>query len=102
MANIANKFSENVPGQFYVDDQCIDCDFCRQSAPKFFKRHFAGGIGHSYVYQQPVTPQEKEAALDAMRACPVEAIGSSAPVEPTDEFAAPSRSMGSFNAVAVA
>jgi hypothetical protein len=26
MADIANKYAENVSGEFYVDDQCIDCD----------------------------------------------------------------------------
>ncbi len=26
MADIANKYAENVSGKFYVDDQCIDCD----------------------------------------------------------------------------
>ncbi|PYK64290.1 MAG: ferredoxin, partial [Verrucomicrobia bacterium] len=29
MADVANKYAENVPGKFYVDDQCIDCDLCR-------------------------------------------------------------------------
>jgi ferredoxin len=28
MADIANKYAENVSGEFYVDDQCIDCDLC--------------------------------------------------------------------------
>jgi ferredoxin len=102
MANIANKFSENVPGQFYVDKQCIDCDLCRQCAPTIFKRHFAGGMGHSYVGRQPLTPQEKSVAMDTMRACPVEAIGCTSPVEQTDEYHDSSGSIGLFNAVAVA
>ena len=33
MADIANKYAENVSGKFYVDDQCIDCDLCRETAP---------------------------------------------------------------------
>jgi len=32
MADVANKYAENVPGKFYVDDQCIDCDLCRETA----------------------------------------------------------------------
>jgi ferredoxin len=38
MADIANRYSENVPGKFYVDDQCIDCDLCRETAPANFTR----------------------------------------------------------------
>ena len=37
MADAANKYAENVPGKFYVDDQCIDCDLCRETAPANFK-----------------------------------------------------------------
>jgi cytochrome c oxidase assembly factor CtaG len=31
MADIANKYAVNVSGKFYVDDQCIDCDLCRET-----------------------------------------------------------------------
>ena len=57
MADAANKYAENVPGKFYVDDQCIDCDLCRETAPANFKRNDDGG--HSYVYKQPETPEEE-------------------------------------------
>ena len=50
MADAANKYAENVAGKFYVDDQCIDCDLCRETAPANFKRNDDGG--HSYVYKQ--------------------------------------------------
>jgi ferredoxin len=33
MADVANKYSENVAGKYYVDNQCIDCDLCRETAP---------------------------------------------------------------------
>src|ERR1700750_2435941 len=33
MADPANKYPENVSGPYYVDDQCIDCDLCRETAP---------------------------------------------------------------------
>jgi ferredoxin len=56
MADIANKYSENVPGKFYVDDQCIDCDLCRETAPANFTRSDDGG--YSYVFKQPTTPEE--------------------------------------------
>jgi ferredoxin len=47
MADIANKYAENVSGKFYVDDQCIDCDLCRETAPVNFTRSDDGG--YSYV-----------------------------------------------------
>src|SRR4026207_451383 len=73
MADAANKYAENVAGKFYVDDQCIDCDLCRETAPANFKRNDDGG--HSYVYKQPETPEQEALCKEAMEGCPVEAIG---------------------------
>jgi ferredoxin len=73
MADATNKYPENVPGKFYVDDQCIDCDLCRETAPANFKRNDDGG--HSYVYKQPESPEEEGLCKEAMEGCPVEAIG---------------------------
>jgi len=73
MADAANKYAENVAGKFYVDDQCIDCDLCRETAPANFKRNDDGG--HSYVYKQPERPEEEALCKEAMEGCPVEAIG---------------------------
>jgi ferredoxin len=73
MADAANKYAENVAGKFYVDDQCIDCDLCRETAPANFKRNDDGG--HSYVYKQPESPEEDALCKEAMEGCPVEAIG---------------------------
>jgi ferredoxin len=74
MANVADKVKENVEGLFYVDSQCIDCDLCRETAPKFFKRNDDGG--YSFVYNQPVTDEDKALCQEALQGCPVEAIGS--------------------------
>jgi len=73
MAIEANKFPDNVPGLFYCDDQCIDCDLCREMAPNNFKRN--DDKGYSIVYKQPETPQELEQSNEALQGCPVEAIG---------------------------
>lgn len=73
MADKANKLPENVPGPFYVDDQCIDCDACRETAPDNFRRN--DEKGYSYVYKQPATEAEKAACEEALQGCPVEAIG---------------------------
>jgi ferredoxin len=74
MADAANKYPENVDGKFYVDDQCIDCDLCRETAPANYKRNDDGG--HSFVYKQPESPEEEALCKEAMEGCPVEAIGS--------------------------
>ena len=76
MADAANKYSDNAAGKFYVDDQCIDCDLCRETAPENFKRNDDGG--HSYIYKQPETPEEEARCEEAMGGCPVEAIGNDA------------------------
>jgi ferredoxin len=74
MADKANKLPENVPGTFFVDDQCIDCDACRETAPDYFKRN--DDKGYSYVYKQPTTDEGKAQCEEALQGCPVEAIGS--------------------------
>jgi len=73
MADAANKYPENASGKFYVDDQCIDCDLCRETAPANFQRNEDGG--HSYLFKQPATPEEEALCKSAMEGCPVEAIG---------------------------
>ena len=74
MADIANRYPENVGGAYYVDNQCIDCDLCRETAPNSFKRNDDGG--YSFVFNQPTTPEELKLAKEAMEGCQVEAIGS--------------------------
>ncbi len=76
MATLADRYSENVTGKYYVDSQCIDCDLCRETAPANFTRQDDGG--YSYVYKQPETPEEEAQAKEAMEGCPVEAIGNDA------------------------
>lgn len=73
MADIANRYPENVPGVFYVDNQCIDCDLCRETAPGNFTRNDDGG--YSYLFKQAATPEEEAQCKEAMEGCPVEAIG---------------------------
>jgi len=76
MAFIEDKLPDNVPGRFYVDRQCIDCDVCRDTSPANFARNDENG--HSYVHKQPSTREEFELCEEALMACPVEAIGDDA------------------------
>jgi ferredoxin len=73
MADVANRYPENLPGKYYVDNQCIDCDLCRETAPSNFGRNDDGG--YSYVFKQPTSPEEEKLCKEAMEGCPVEAIG---------------------------
>jgi len=73
MADVDNKYSDNISGKFYVDDQCIDCDLCRETAPNNFTRNDDGG--HSFVFKQPENDEEEALCQEAMEGCPVEAIG---------------------------
>lgn len=72
MANKSLRLVQNVPGPYYVDESCIDCDMCREIAPQFFKRD--DEVGVSFVYRQPVTAEERALAEEAKQ-CPVESIG---------------------------
>ncbi len=74
MADKDKRLPENAPGRFYVDDQCIDCDACRETAPEFFTR--SDEKGYSYVKKQPEGPGDEDACQEALQGCPVEAIGS--------------------------
>ncbi len=73
MADKTAKVSETVPGKFYVDENCIDCDACRETAPDNFGRN--EDEGYSYVSAQPKNEEEAELCCDALEGCPVEAIG---------------------------
>jgi glyoxylase-like metal-dependent hydrolase (beta-lactamase superfamily II)/ferredoxin len=71
MANPKRAYVENVAGNFFVDDTCIDCDLCRQIAPFVFKED----SDHSFVYRQPETSLETHRAAMALVACPTGSIG---------------------------
>src|ERR1043166_8867638 len=51
MADTANRYNENTGGKYYVDNQCIDCDLCRETAPDNFKPNDDGGF--SFVFKKP-------------------------------------------------
>ena len=73
MARLADRFSENARGEFFVDSSCIDCDTCRQVAPATFVS--AAGAEQAVVGRQPGSDEERERALMALVACPTASIG---------------------------
>lgn len=71
MANRTKKLDTNVAGNFYVDATCINCDTCRQLAPKSFEE-----VGeYSAVRHQPENEGQIHQAYQALLACPVGSIG---------------------------
>jgi glyoxylase-like metal-dependent hydrolase (beta-lactamase superfamily II) len=71
MASLVRRLADNVPGDLYVDETCIDCDTCRRIEPSVFVE----GRSFSYVGRQPDGDAEKLRSLMALVACPTGSIG---------------------------
>jgi glyoxylase-like metal-dependent hydrolase (beta-lactamase superfamily II)/ferredoxin len=71
MASISQRLASNVPGEFFVDSTCIDCDTCRWMAPEVFDEEGE----QSRVRRQPESADELRAAELALIACPTGSIG---------------------------
>jgi glyoxylase-like metal-dependent hydrolase (beta-lactamase superfamily II)/ferredoxin len=71
MADPRQRHPASVPGPWFVDTTCIDCDACRQIAPGVF----TDAEGQSTVARQPGSPEEETAAARALVACPTASIG---------------------------
>jgi glyoxylase-like metal-dependent hydrolase (beta-lactamase superfamily II) len=71
MASIQRRLPENVPGDFFVDSTCIDCDTCSQLAPTVFRDHGE----QCSVHHQPESDAETRLAMMALVACPTGSIG---------------------------
>ena len=72
MAEFQHRIPQNVPGKFYVDDQCIYCNLCREMLPMVFREEPEYWAS---VFHQPSTAEEIRIAMEAVECCPVEAIG---------------------------
>ena len=73
MADPRKKLSTNAAGDFFVDSTCINCDTCRQLAP----RTFGEAQGYSFVEVQPEDGPTRRAATQALLSCPTGSIGDS-------------------------
>lgn len=71
MADPRKRLETNAAGNFFVDSTCIDCDTCRQLAPKNFEESGA----YSTVRHQPDNDGELHQSYQALLACPVGSIG---------------------------
>ena len=73
MADKNHKLPENAPGTWYVDDTCTPCRVCLDEAPGLLK--YNDDETYVYFFKQPESPEEMEAAQNAMAVCPTLAIG---------------------------
>jgi glyoxylase-like metal-dependent hydrolase (beta-lactamase superfamily II)/ferredoxin len=85
MADPNEAVAENVPGDFFVDASCIDCDTCRQLAPRVFGQ----APDTAFVERQPQSEFDRRAALHALLSCPTGSIGTRGdddPAQAIDDF----------------
>ncbi len=73
MAVTALKHPENVPGKYYINDDCIDCNLCAEISPEHFVSNPEGG--YHIVVTQPSDPHAVELLNEAIESCPTSAIG---------------------------
>ncbi|CAH8274464.1 unnamed protein product [Arabidopsis lyrata] len=67
--------SQNVEGDIFVDNTCIDCDTCRWMVPELFTRV----DNMSAVTKQPACKEERLNALQALLSCPTGSIRTETP-----------------------
>lgn len=77
MASASKRLATNVPGEFFVDATCIDCDTCRWMAPETFDE----ADDQARVHTQPVTAEQRRRASLALVACPTGSIGNASKAE---------------------
>ena len=65
--------SGSVPGRFFVDESCIYCELCVETAPSNFSYDSVGGF--AYVSAQPTNQEEFDQTAEALEGCPTESIG---------------------------
>ena len=70
--SFTNRYPLNVPGKYYVDDQCLDCDLCRELSPNNIRRD--DRYGHSYVFKQPENDEEIELLREGVEGCPMGSV----------------------------
>lgn len=65
--------SRSVSGRFFVDESCIYCELCVETAPANFA--YDESTGCAYLFKQPSTEEEVRCVIEALEGCPTESIG---------------------------
>jgi ferredoxin len=72
LSSIKHRIKENVPGKYYVVDQCIGCSLCSEVSPENFSINICKG--YDFVFKQPETQEAEALCMKAMQFCPADAI----------------------------
>jgi glyoxylase-like metal-dependent hydrolase (beta-lactamase superfamily II)/ferredoxin len=72
MARLDLRHPDNVTGEWYVDERCIDCGTCRELAPRLFG---VNGDQSIVIHQPTAAPLDQTDAWLAAQACPTQSIG---------------------------
>ena len=65
--------SKNAKGRYYVDESCIYCELCVETAPINFAYDDEDGV--AFIQKQPDCDSEHELLLEVIRLCPTVSIG---------------------------
>src|SRR4051812_5426360 len=83
MARLEDRNPHSAPGDWYIDDRCIDCTASREVAPGLIVKRG----GKSVFAHQPRTEEEERAAWRAVLVCPTASVGTqSHRPQPADLF----------------
>lgn len=72
MEEMPTRLPNNVPGEFYVSEDCDGCAYCGMVAPENFE--FDKPTNTYFITRQPMTEDESDLVREAMEDCPVDAI----------------------------
>ena len=75
-------YPDNAPGPYYVTQSCIGCAICSAIAPENFREDtdWDAAESYCYVYAQPRGVRQRDNCAEALKTCPVNAIGNDGPV----------------------
>jgi glyoxylase-like metal-dependent hydrolase (beta-lactamase superfamily II) len=71
MARLEDRNPRSAPGDWYIDERCIDCTASREVAPGLIVKRG----GKSVFAHQPQTEEEERAAWRAVLVCPTASVG---------------------------
>jgi glyoxylase-like metal-dependent hydrolase (beta-lactamase superfamily II) len=71
MAKLVDRNPHTAPGDWYIDERCIDCTASREVAPGLIVKRG----GKSVFAHQPQTEEEERAAWRAVLVCPTASVG---------------------------
>lgn len=66
------KLQDNVPGKYYVTDECNGCGVCFSQALQNFM--YSNDSTYYFIYQQPIDAGEEEDIRHAIELCPMNCI----------------------------